>query len=143
MERARTELLNQAGIDLARSIVHRDHVRHATIVLASDLETAGEDEPNLGQSLLLATHDRTIDMRVLPLFPILDDLQFFRKFLPASAFIKPSQLHTGTASETQFRLLVSSPWPLVVVGALLLLALAVNEVSCARVLVARPREVAS
>jgi hypothetical protein len=132
-----------AGIDLARAAAHRDHVRHATIVLVSDLETAGEDEPNLAQSLLLATHDRTIDMKVLPLFPILDDLQFFGKFLPASAFIKPSQLHTGAASATHFRLLVSSPWPLVVAGALLLLALAVNELSCARVIVVRPQEAAS
>ena len=132
-----------AGIDLARSIVHRDHVRHATIVLASDLETAGEDQPNLGESLLNVTHDPRLDMKVLPLFPILDDLQFFRKFLPPSAFIKASQLHVAATNPSRFRLLVSSPWPLVVVGALLLLALAVNELSCARLLVVRPREATS
>lgn len=132
-----------AGIDLARSIAHRDHVRHATIVLASDLETASEDQPNLAESLVKVSHDPTLDMKVLPLFPILNDLQFFQKFLPASAFIKPSQLHAQAASPTRFRLLVSSPWPLVVVGALLLLALAVNELSCARLLVLRPREATS
>lgn len=132
-----------AGIDLARSIAHRDHVRHATIVLASDLETAGEDEPALAQALLLVTHDRALDMKVLPLFPIQDDFQFFRKFLPASAFIKASQLHAEAANPSRFRLLVSSPWPLVVAGALLLLALAVNELACARILVVRPREATS
>jgi hypothetical protein len=132
-----------AGMELARAIVHRDHVRHATIVLVSDLETAGEDEPALAQELLLATHDPTIDVKVLPLFPILDDLLFFRKFLPASGFINASQLHVQAAEATRFRLLVASPWPLVVVGALLLLALAVNELSCARVLVVRPREAPS
>jgi hypothetical protein len=132
-----------AGIDLARSIAHRDHVRHATILLASDLETAGQDEPALAQALLLATHDRTVDVKVLPLFPIADDLQFFQKFLPPSAFIKPSELHTAAASPTRYRLLVASPWPLVVIGALLLLALAVNELACARLLVVRPREAAS
>ena len=121
----------------------RDHVRHATIVLVSDLETAGEDEPALAQALLLATHDPTVDVKVLPLFPILDDLLFFRKFLPANAFINASQLHVQAAKATRFRLLVASPWPLVVVGALLLLALAVNELSCARVLVVRPREAGS
>jgi hypothetical protein len=47
------------------------------------------------------------------------------------------------ASAARFRLLVSSPWPLVVVGTLLLLALAVNELACARVLVVRPREATS
>jgi hypothetical protein len=132
-----------AGIDLARAIAHRDHVRHATIVLASDLETAGEDQPNLGESLLHVTHDPRLDMKVLPLFPILDDLQFFRRFLPASAFIKPSQLHVAATNPSRFRLLVSSPWPLVVVGALLLLALGVNELSCGRLLVVRPREATS
>jgi hypothetical protein len=132
-----------AGIDLARSIAHRDHVRHATIVLASDLETAGEDQPNLGESLLHVTHDPTLDMKVLPLFPIQDDLQFFQRFLPASAFIKPSQLHVAATNPSRFRLLVSSPWPLVVVGALLLLGLAANELSCARLLVVRPREATS
>jgi hypothetical protein len=132
-----------AGIDLAQAIVHRDHVRNATIVLVSDLETAGEDQPALAQALLLATHDKRIHMKVLPLFPILDDMQFFQKFLPPSAFIKPAQLHVQAASAARFRLLVSSPWPLVVVGTLLLLALAVNELACARVLVVRPREATS
>lgn len=132
-----------SGIDLARSIAHRDHVRHATIVLASDLETAGEDQPNLGESLLHVTHDPTLDMKVLPLFPIQDDLQFFQKFLPASAFIKPSQLHVAATNPSRFRLLVSSPWPLVAVAALLLLGLAANELSCARLLIVHPREATS
>jgi hypothetical protein len=132
-----------AGINLAQSIAHRDRVRDGTIVLASDLETAGEDQPALGQALLAVTHDPTLHMKVLPLFPILDDLQFFQKFLPPSAFIKPSQLHAEAANASRLRLIISSPWPLVVVGALLLVALAVNELSCARVLVVRPREAAS
>jgi hypothetical protein len=132
-----------SGIDLAQAIVHRDHVRHATIVLASDLETAGEDEPKLGLSLLAVEHDPRLDMKVLPLFPLAEEFQFFRKYLPASSFIKPSQLHAPKAPSTGVRLLVSSPWPVVVVGALLLIALAANELSCARVLVAPPREATS
>jgi hypothetical protein len=132
-----------AGIDLARAIAHRDHVRHATIVLASDLETAGEDEPKLALSLLSATRDPALDVKVLPLFPIADDLQFFQKYLPPNAFIKASQLHAPAADTTRHRLLVSSPWPIVLVGALLFLALAANEVSCARVVVAPPREATS
>jgi hypothetical protein len=132
-----------AGIDLARSIAQRDNLRHATILLASDLETASEDEPALAQALLLATQDPKIDVKVLPLFPILDDLQFFKKFLPSTAFITPSQLHLAAASPARNRLLVSSPWPLVVAGALLLFALAANELACARVLVVRPREAVS
>ena|SRR5919197_1355483 len=132
-----------AGIDLARAVAHRDHVRHATIVLASDLETAGEDEPKLALSLLNATHDPTVDVKVLALFPIADDLQFFEKYLPPSAFIRASQLHAGPAEATSHRLLISSPWPIVLVGALLLVALAANELTCARVVVAPQPEATS
>jgi hypothetical protein len=132
-----------AGLDLARAIVHRDHVRHATVVLASDLETASQDEAKLAQSLLVAKHDSDLRLKVLPLFPIAEDLDFFRKFLPPSAFVKAPQLHPRAVGATRTRLLVSSPWPLVLVGALLLLALAANELLCARVLAVRPMETAS
>src|SRR5438874_2706570 len=33
-----------AGLDMARSLLHRDHIRNGTVLLASHLETAGEDE---------------------------------------------------------------------------------------------------
>jgi hypothetical protein len=132
-----------AGIDLARSIVDRDRVRSATIVLASDLETASEDEPNLAQSLLLARRDPRVHLKVLPLFPIPDELQFFQKFVPPSAFIKPAQLRPHAVGAVHTRLLVASPWPLVLIGALLLLALAANETLCARVVTVRGPEVAS
>jgi hypothetical protein len=132
-----------SGIDLARSIVHRDHVRHATIVLASDLETAGEDQPRLALSLLASRRDPTLQMKVLPLSPNDADIAFFRKYLPAGAFVKASELHPHGTGATKHRVLVSSPVPLVLVGALLLLTLAANELSCARVAVVRPPEAAS
>jgi hypothetical protein len=127
-----------AGIDLARSIAHRDHIQHATIVLVSDLETAGEDEPKLADSLVAAKHDRTVAVKVVPLFPNSQDLGFFQRFLPRSAFIQPSQLHLRALRQER-PLLVSSPWPIAIVAALLLLVLAVNELWCARVLIPRAK----
>jgi hypothetical protein len=127
-----------AGIDLARSIAHRDHIRHATIVLVSDLETAGEDEPKLADSLVSAKHDRTVVVKVVPLFPNSQDMEFFQRFLPRSAFIQPSQLHLRALRQSR-PLLVSSPWPIAIAAALLLLLLAVNEIWCARVLIPRAK----
>lgn len=127
-----------AGIDLARSIAHRDHIRHATIVLVSDLGTAQEDEPKLAESLVALKHDRTVVVKVVPLFPSSDDLQFFERFLPRSAFIRPSALHLRPLRDTR-PLLISSPWPFVVVAGLLLLVLAVNELWCARLLTPHPK----
>lgn len=125
-----------AGIDLARSIAHRDHIAHATIVLVSDLETAQEDEPKLAESLVATKHDRTIAVKVVPLFPNSDDLQFFERFLPRSAFIRPSALHLRPLRDAR-PLVTSSPWPIVVAAGLLLLVLALNELWCARILIPR------
>jgi von Willebrand factor type A domain len=132
-----------AGIDLAQSIIHRDRVKYATIVLVSDLETAGDDQPALADSLLSVTHDPRIRMKVLPLFPVDIDMQFFRKYLPASAFISGTQVQVAAARGPRQRLLVANPWPFVLVGALLMVALAANELLCGRIVLASPKEAAA
>jgi hypothetical protein len=129
-----------AGLEMARSILRRDHSRNATIVLASDLETAGEDEPSLAQSLVSLRHDHSVRLKILPLYPIQDDLEFFQRFLPRGDFIKPAQVNAHAVSGTTGRLSTVSPWSLLVVGVVLLLALAANELACGRLLVPRPQE---
>jgi len=128
-----------AGLDMARALLHRDHIRNGTILLASDLGTAGEDEPDLAQSLLRIEHDKTVHLKVVPLFPVEDDLLFFQRFLPKSDFVKPSELHVTRTTEARRRLVAGTPWPLLVVGGLLLLALAANELACGRLHLPRPR----
>jgi hypothetical protein len=130
-----------AGLDLARSLLRRDHIHHGTILLASDLETAGEDEPKLAESLVQIEKDHDVHLRVVPLFPVQDDLNFFRRFVPASDFVKPSSLPVSARVEPRRRLVAATPWPLLVVGALLLLGLAANELACGRLHLPRqPRE---
>jgi hypothetical protein len=128
-----------AGLEMARSILRRDHSRDATIVLASDLETAGEDEPSLAQSLISLNHDHSVRLKILPLFPIQEDLDFFKRFLPQRDFIKPAQVHARAVNGSSGRLAAVSPWPLLVVGFVLLLALAANEFACGRLVVPRPQ----
>ena len=128
-----------AGLDMARALLHRDHIRNGTILLASDLGTAGEDEPDLAQSLLRIEHDKTVHLKIVPLFPVEDDLLFFQRFLPKSDFVKPSELHVTRTTEARRRLVAGTPWPLLVVGGLLLLALAANELACGRLHLPRPR----
>ena len=121
-----------AGLDLARFLLHRDHIRNGTILLASDLETAGEDQPKLAESLVQIEKDRDVQLRVVPLFPVEDDLQFFQQFVPRRDFVKPRQLHVSPRLEPRRRLVAATPWPLLLVGGLLLLALAANELACGR-----------
>jgi hypothetical protein len=123
------------GLNLARSILHRDHVRNGTILLLSDLETAGEDQPSLAQSLLRIRRDRRVRLKVVPLFPIAADTRFFASFVPRTDFVKPAQLRPVGNTAARQSLVGQTPWPLLVIAALLLLVLAANEVLCGRVLV--------
>ena len=129
-----------SGLDLARSLLHRDHIHNGTILLASDLGTAGEDEPDVAQSLIRIEHDKDVHLKIVPLFPVADDLAFFQRFVPARDFVKPSQLRVTKAAESRRRLIASTPWPLLLVGGLLLLALSANELACGRLHVPRARE---
>jgi hypothetical protein len=128
-----------AGLILARSILHRDHVRGGTIVLASDLETASQDQAKLAESLVQITHDKSVHLKILPLFPVQADLEFVRQFVKRSTFINPSQLRVRSAAAIRRHLIAASPLALSVVGALLLLALAANELACGRLFLSDPQ----
>jgi hypothetical protein len=128
-----------AGLDLAQSLLHRDHVHNGTILLASDLETAGEDEPSLAQSLIRIEHDKDVNLKIVPLFPVEDDVLFFQRFVPKRDFVKPSQLRISGTSDVRRRLIADTPWPLLVLGGFLLLALAANELTCGRLQLPRLR----
>jgi hypothetical protein len=128
-----------SGLVLAQSMLHRDHIRNGTILLASDLGTAGEDEPDLAQALIRVEHDASMHLRIVPLYPVEDDLQFFQRFVPTKDFVKPAQLRVQAAQESSRRLIADTPWPLLLAGGLLLLLLAANELACGRLHVPRPR----
>ena len=79
-------------------------------------------------------------LRLLPLFPLKEDRQFFASFVPRRDFIKPSQIKGPVAKSSGAAVIGTTPWPLLVVAGLLLLALAANELLCARVRVPEPAE---
>jgi hypothetical protein len=122
-----------SGLNLALSMLHRDHVKNGAILLLSDLQTAAEDQPTLAQALTRIRADRQVTLRLLPLFPIAEDRQFFASFVPKQDFLKPSQITAPHRAEAAAGVVGTTPWPLLVVAGLLLLALAANELSCARV----------
>jgi hypothetical protein len=128
-----------SGLVLAQSMLHRDHIQNGTILLASDLGTAGEDEPDLAQALIRIEHDKNVHLKIVPLYPVQDDLQFFERFVPTADFVKPAQLRVQAAQESRRRLIADTPWPLLLAGGLLLLLLAANELACGRLQLPRPR----
>jgi hypothetical protein len=124
-----------SGLNMALAMIRRDHVKHPTILLASDLQTAEEDQTALATTLSQIEQDKQVSLRLLPLFPLPADRQFFASFVPSRDFLKPSQIQGPVATSSRTGVIGSTPWPLLVVAGLLLLALAANELLCARVLV--------
>ena len=129
-----------AGLELAREMVERDHIKRATILLVSDLETAGEDRPAFAAALIRIRHDPRLTLRIAPLYAISGERAFVARFVPRDAFVKPAQIKAHGRAEPRRRLLAHTPWALIVVGGLLLLALAANELLCGRLDLRRPRE---
>jgi hypothetical protein len=132
-----------AGLELARSMVDRDHVKKATILLVSDLETAGEDRPAFAEALIRIRNDPRLTLRIAPLYAIPEERAFVARFVPHDAFVRPSQIQGHGPAEPRSRLIAHTPWVLIVAGVLVLLALAVNELLCSRVELRRPREATS
>jgi von Willebrand factor type A domain len=132
-----------AGLELAREMVDRDHVKRATILLVSDLETAGEDRPAFAQALIRIRNDPRLTLRIAPLYAIPEERAFVARFVPRDAFVRPSQISGHGPAEPHSRLISHTPWALIVAGALVLLALAANELLCSRVELRRPREATS
>jgi len=129
-----------SGLSMAERVVERDRLGRATVLLASDLETASEDQPLLTRTLIQLRRDPRVTLRIVPLFPIAEDRIFFERLVGKKAFVNPRNLSFERRGEAHNRFLGSTPTSFVIVAALLLLALAVNELFCGRLYVARPRE---
>jgi von Willebrand factor type A domain len=129
-----------SGLNLARQMVERDHIKRATILLVSDLETAGQDRPAFAEALIRIRNDPRMTLRIAPLYAIPEERAFVARFVPRDAFVKPSQIRGHGPAEPRRRLLAHTPWALIVAGGLLLLALGANELLCGRLDLRRPRE---
>jgi hypothetical protein len=118
-----------AGLNLARSILHRSDARG--VVLISDLNDSLFDLPQLTRTL----HDYVRDgvrLRVVGLDPTPDDRAFWVRQLGESAFVPEPALTTDPAAHRSAHLVGSFPRRLVWLGALLALGLCLNELWGAR-----------
>jgi hypothetical protein len=127
-----------SGLALAESMLKRDHVRNGTILLVSDLQTASDDQPSLAQTLVRLERDPSLRLKVIPLYALAEDKAFFARFVPQRDFVQPSQLAVGNATHPGQSLVGRMPWTLLVLCALLLVALAANELLCGRLQLHRP-----
>jgi hypothetical protein len=113
-----------SALQLAGSMLVRNHVRHGSILLVSDLISAPEDVPQLARTLEELRRE-SIPVRVVPLSPLNDGRTIFQGLLGKRAFIPPSELGTGQALRTGSP--AQLPTGLIVLAGLLLAVLAANE----------------
>ena len=85
-----------SAVALAQEMLIRDDVAPASILLVSDLETAPTDLTALGQTLSRIERSSTT-MRVVPLSPSIDGLNFFGRVLEDDAFVDPVEPNAGEA----------------------------------------------
>jgi voltage-gated potassium channel Kch len=109
------------ALDLARSMLHQAHVEKGSVVLVSDLDDSPNDEVDLARSLVNYQRD-AIPIRMIAVNPVPQDAQFFRDALGSGGSV--TTLHSLRPVDTGGR---SFPTLLVVLIALLVLLLALNE----------------
>jgi hypothetical protein len=114
------------ALELAQSILERDGVGNASILLVSDLETAPEDVPALVRTVEGIRRSATA-LRVVGLAPSSDSRLIFEGLLQRDEFTIPSQPAPGEQSDTANVSAISLPIALLALGAFFFLALSAHE----------------
>jgi hypothetical protein len=120
-----------SGLGLARRVLERDKIEKGSVLLVSDLDTAASDQGRLSWMIARYRADG-IALRIVPLFATPEDKAFFSRLLGEQALVTPPELAAERRRQAEGALVGSSSGTLVLLGALLALALAVNEWWCRR-----------
>jgi hypothetical protein len=120
-----------SALDLAHDMLTRAGARRGSIVLISDLETASSDAASLSVTLSQLRREQ-VQLRVVPLRPSDQALRLFSSLLPNGYLVAKPDAVTFEPTRAELTLGSRLPVLLVVLGGLLLLALAANERWCGR-----------
>jgi hypothetical protein len=127
------------GLGLARKMLTRDGVEKGSVLLISDLDTAGSDEGRLAW-MLARYRTEGIELRIVPLFANAEDREFFSRFIGEDKLITPTQLAARTTDRSEGALVGASPKLLALLALLVAVALAANEWWCRRLVVPEARK---
>lgn len=114
-----------AGLAAAREALVREGVTRGSILLASDLDIV-QDAEAVSQALVELRRDG-IELRIVPLSPLPEHLAFFEQLVGRSAFLAESEPESRVATAPERRLGGALPWAFLLVGALLIGLVAVDE----------------
>jgi len=119
------------GLESALDSLRQAHVRHGTIVLVSDLDDSGVDQPELSQVAIILRKAH-VPLRIVPLFAAPENKQLFATLFGKHSFVDPKAF-THTSSRSVEAIAAGAPWLLIGLGLILTALLALNERLHARV----------
>jgi hypothetical protein len=118
------------GLEVAREALERAGVENGSILLVSDLDVA-QDESNLS-SVLVALEREGIELRLVPLAAQPQNRAFFEQLAGRAAFVAESDPESSLATERERRFGGALPWSYLLVAALLVALLGLDERLLAR-----------
>lgn len=121
------------GLRVARTVLQRDRINDATVLLISDLEAPQSDRLRIVDTITTLQNDG-VDVRVVPLFAQPQNRAFFAQLVGRDAFVAESSLVRPIESD-ELGLGGTTPWLFLAFGAALVAALAANERWCGRLAV--------
>jgi VWA domain containing CoxE-like protein len=119
-----------AGLQVAREALAREGVTRGSVLLVSDLDVT-QDAEEVSQALV-ALRRGGIGLRIVPLSPLPEHLAFFEQLVARSAFLSEADAGASVATPEERRLGGALPWEFMLVAALLVVLLSVNERFLAR-----------
>ena len=120
------------GLKVAREVIRRDRISNPGVLLISDLDDSQFDVRALTREVARYDTDG-IRLRAVPLFPAEEDRKLFYRLLGPENVVQNQELLSNATLRERRTLVGTFPYPLVAVGALLLLGLALNEHLTSRV----------
>jgi hypothetical protein len=120
-----------SGLSVAHASLVRAGDPQGPLLLVSDLDTAPDDVPRVAQTFN-AFRNEGVPFRIVALTPRADNLALFQSLAGKGAFAPPIKRLGHSAGATEGTLEGELPWTLIVIAALVLVALAVNEHWCGR-----------
>lgn len=115
---------------VARSVLERDDVRQATVLLISDLEAPQSDRLRIVDAVTTLQNDG-YGVRVVPLFPQPQNREFFSRLVGPEAMVPEASLAAPIEAD-ELGLGGTTPWLFLALGVALVAALAANERWCGR-----------
>jgi hypothetical protein len=113
------------GLEMARVALRRAGLRHAAILLVSDLDDSNSDQGLLNQEAL-TLREQHISVRIVPLFAAARNVNLFKALFGPSSIVDPS-VFTHTAKRHAASVAGAQPWTLLLLGGALVLLLTGNE----------------